>query len=407
MTGVEAAAWTRVWHNVQFRYLLLSRGISVFGDAVLVVAVPFAVLAIGGSVADVGLVLGVEATVTMLSYAVSGVIADRYPRRAALLASDLLQGVVIAALAVLLWSGSAEVWHLAALMVPFGATSSLNGPATSGLLPEIVESDELQPANGLLAAVQNVAQIAGPALAGAILVLGDAALAVAIDAATFFVALGLVALMKPTPEPDGETQSMFAELKEGVGEALARRWYWTTVIAHAFWNAGLAIFLVVGPTSLASREGGPAVWGVMGASMAAGGVLGGLLLLRLQVRRPLLVANLAGVPGALSLLALIGPSPVVLLVMTAGIMGVGTSLLNGLWRSAVQQMIPARLIGRVTSLDWMLSVAVMPVGYFVAGRYTDSWGMAGVLAVGAAAMALPLALTATIPTIRQRVEPGE
>jgi hypothetical protein len=227
-----------------------------------------------------------------------------------------------------------------------------------------------------------------------------AGVAIALDALTFFVAVGLVLRIGGTPGPDESGSGIFGERKEGVAEVLRHRWYWATVVAHAFWNAGLAIFLVLGPVTLADEEGGPVAWGAMGASIAVGGVLGGLLLLKVRFRRSLLAANLSGVPAALCLLVLIPPAPVPVLLVTALVMGIGTSMLNGVWRTAVQTRIPSRLLGRVTSLDWMLSLAIMPLGYVVAGQLTGPWGSSAVLGLGAGLMAVPLALTAVIPKIR-------
>src|SRR4051794_11538944 len=122
----------------QFRLLFLGQALSVVGDRMTQVVLPFAVLSVGGSVTDVGIVAAAGFLPFIFLGLIGGVVADRIERRRILLASDAVRLVSQAAAGVLLLSGAGEVWHLAALTAIFGAADSFFSPAFSGLMPQTI-----------------------------------------------------------------------------------------------------------------------------------------------------------------------------------------------------------------------------------------------------------------------------
>ena len=139
----------QVLRRRDFRLLFLGQSVSVFGDRMVVVALAFAVIHLGGSESEVGLVLAGGWAPLVLTVLAGGVVADRTSRRAVMVAADLARIVSQGTMAVLLITGAAEIWMLAALAGVTGAATGLFNPASTGLLPEVVPDEELQPANAL------------------------------------------------------------------------------------------------------------------------------------------------------------------------------------------------------------------------------------------------------------------
>ena len=121
-----------------FRRVFLAQSVSVFGDGITPVALTFAVLELTGSGTDLGLVLAAQSLPLAALALVGGVWADRLPRQKVMVASDLVRAAVQGVAAVLLLSGSAQVWHLALLAALHGAAEAFFRPAAGALIPQIV-----------------------------------------------------------------------------------------------------------------------------------------------------------------------------------------------------------------------------------------------------------------------------
>src|SRR3954466_13646228 len=150
-----------------FRLLFGGQAASTLGDRLVMVAMPFAVLSIDGAGAsDVGLVLGAGALSLGGFVLIGGVWADRLPRRATMLGSDLVRGVLQALAAALLLTGHATVPRLIVVQLFFGAAEAFFRPAMLALIPELLEPDSLQTSNALLALSSNISMAVAPVIAG-------------------------------------------------------------------------------------------------------------------------------------------------------------------------------------------------------------------------------------------------
>src|SRR6266496_470307 len=161
-----------------FRLLFWGQALSVLGDRITPVAIAFAVLGLG-SVTDLGIVMAASGVPFALFALAGGVLADRVGRRRVMLASDVLRTISQALVAVLLLTGSAEVWMLAVLSFVYGTAAAFFMPALIGLIPQTVGAARLQEANALIALTRSIASVAGPALAGAIIALSGSSEAIA------------------------------------------------------------------------------------------------------------------------------------------------------------------------------------------------------------------------------------
>src|ERR1700754_2493138 len=149
----------------EFRLLFGAQAVSWLGDRM----VAFAVLELGGSATDVGIVLALRVLPLVGTLLVGGVVADRISRRAVMVVADIARVLTQGAIAALLISGTAEIWMLALLSGATGAATGFFNPASTGLMPAIVPSERMQEANGVRATALSGGEIIGPALAGVLI----------------------------------------------------------------------------------------------------------------------------------------------------------------------------------------------------------------------------------------------
>ena len=168
-----------------FRLLFLGQAVSLLGDGMVGVALAFAVLELTGSATDLGIVLAARTVPLVAFLLVGGVWADRLPRRALMVTTDLVRFAAHGAMAALLIAGDPGIWLLAVLAAIAGAASAFFNPAISGIMPAVVSTERLQQANALRGLTEGVGRIAGPALAGVLVVGIGPGWALAVDAATF------------------------------------------------------------------------------------------------------------------------------------------------------------------------------------------------------------------------------
>jgi MFS family permease len=367
----------------EFRLLWLGRSLSSVGDALVPVAAAFAVLEIG-TATDLGIVLGASMGGRLVFTLVGGVWADRLPRRLIMITSDAIRAAVQAVLALAFFTDSIEVWHLAVGSTIFGISGAFFGPASTGLIPQIVSAGRLQEANALLGLSRNAIELFGPAVAGVLVATAGYAVVYVVDAASFVASLSCLALMRPLGAVHTRAQSFLTDVREGVREVLARPWMRATLTADLFANFAIAPYFVLGPLVVREHLGGPADWGLMMATGAAGGIVGGALVLRWKPKRLLVAAYCVLIAIPLALLSLVPPLPLPLLMLGAALFTFSIVVGNTFWSTAEQQHIPNEVLGRVDSVSWMVSIAIMPLAYVVAGPLADAIGVRNTLLVAAA-----------------------
>ena len=217
----------------EFRLLFSGQAVSVLGDRMALVALAFAVLEIGGSASDVGLVLAAGAFPLVATVLAGGVVADRASRRAVMVVADLARVASQGTMAALLIAGVADVWMLALVAGVTGAATGFFSPASTGLLPEVVLAEQLQPANALRASAVSTGEILGPAVGGVLVAAAGAGWAIAIDAVTFAVSAACLAMLRVPTRVAAQRSSFVADLREGWVAFRSRRWVWTFVVYFA------------------------------------------------------------------------------------------------------------------------------------------------------------------------------
>jgi len=365
----------KVLRRRDFRLLFAGQGVSVFGDRMVVVALAFAVIHLGGSASDVGLVLACGWAPLVLTVLAGGVVADRTSRRAVMVTADLARVVSQGAMAVLVITGSAEIWMLAALAGVTGAATGLFEPASTGVLPEVVPDEELQPANALRSAAVSGSEILGPALAGVLVAAVGAGWAIAVDAATFAISAVCLALLRPPGREPRAPTSFLTDLRDGWVAFRSRRWVWTVVAFYTVANMTWGAWSALGPTVAETDLGGAAVWGAVLAAMGVGALVGSAVATRARPRRPLvLLAVMEGLFGVpLAFLAAAAPAP--LLAVSAFCSGVALMLGASVWLSTLQRHIPNESLSRVSAYDWFGSLGFYPIGLALSGVLAGAIGI--------------------------------
>lgn len=360
-----------------FRLLFAGRSFSMFGNALAVVAIAFAVLEVTGSATSLGLVLAARMASELVFLLLGGVVADRLPRQRVIVGADLLAGLCQALAAALLITNTIELWQLVVLESLNGACVAFFLPASTGLIPQTVPARLLQPANALLRLSINGTQIVGAGAGGLLVAAAGPGPALAVDAVTFALSAGCFVLLRLPESPVATAERFLGQLVTGWREFRARRWLWVIVAQFSIVNAAVngALF-VLGPL-IAQRElGGAAAWGGVLAAQSAGFLLGALLGLRFRPARPLLAASL-GVLLELPLLALLAlAAPVPLLAAAAIVAGFGVEIFGIQWDTAMQIHVPGEVLSRVSSYDALGSVVFVPLGLAVAGPVAATIGIA-------------------------------
>jgi predicted MFS family arabinose efflux permease len=385
-----------------FRLLWIGQGASAIGDSLVPVAVAFAVLGIAGSATAIGLVMASFTLPRVLLILVGGVWADRLPRQLVMVAADLVRGSVEVVLAVLLLSGRAQLWELAAGAALIGAASAFFVPASTGLIPQTVSAPRLQQANALMALSRSATSIVGPSVSGLLVVGFGPGWVFAIDAATFAVsAASLIALRLPRQPRTSERQSFLAELAGGWREVVSRGWLLASILTFGVSNVAIAPVFVLGPVIANEHLGGAASWGLIVTGLGVGGLVGGLIALRWRPRRPLATAFMLGVAFSFPMLALAPPAPLLVIVVAVLLSAMVVELSNAWWYTVLQEQVPAESLSRVSSYDWLASIVFQPIGFAIVGPIAAIVS-APVTLVGAAVLSLTSNLAASsIPAIRR------
>jgi MFS family permease len=382
----------------EFRLLFLGRTISVAGTAIAPIALAFAVLDLTDSLSALGLVLAARMVPQIVFLLLGGVWADRLPRHFVMVGSNVASAIAQGAVALLLLTGAAELWHLVGLQLVAGASSAFFFPASAGIVPQTVPRALLQPANALLRLSLNSTQIAGAAAGGVLVAAAGSGWALAFDALTYLAAGAVLALMRLPRSARAQTRNLLADLHAGWREFSSRTWLWGIVIGFAFLNTTHeGATNVLGPAVARDDLGGADSWGLILSAKAAGLVLGGLLLLRFRPRRPLLVGCAAATFTAPGILLLALEAPVALIALAYLFSGIGIELFGVLWDVALQENVPQETLSRVYSYDAFGSFVLIPLGLLAAGPIAHAIGRDATLF---GAVALLLVVVAGMLSIR-------
>jgi MFS family permease len=391
-----------------FRLLFAAQSISALGDRLVPVALAFAVLNLTGSATDLGVVLAAQTIPLVLFVLVGGVWADRLPRRLVMATSDLVRAGSQGLCAVLLLTGSAHLWELAALQAVYGTARAFFDPAALSVVPQTVDAGQLQRANSLIALTGNISAVAGPAVAGVIVAAAEPGWGLAFDAVTFVASAACVRAMPPVIVEVRARATLLHELRHGWGAFRARRWLWVTVACFTLYMGfAWAPWQVLGPEIARLSLGGPGAWAAIAVALGAGSVAGGVIALRARPRHPFRLSFAIFAVVTPTLFALVaGHAPLAVILPVAVIDGSSGTMFNTFWFTAVQSDVPAAELARVLSWDYFGSVAILPLGQALSGPVAAAIGPSTTLYAAAVLSALLFGLGLCVSAVRNFSPPA-
>jgi DHA3 family tetracycline resistance protein-like MFS transporter len=371
-----------------FRLLWTGMTVSLVGDGIFLVAMVWQAYELWNAPAALSL-LGIGMTIPTLVFLLpAGVLSDRLDRRSLMLWADIGRAVVIAALAVLSLTGLLTFWELMALVALYGVGTAFFTPAFEAIVPDIVPAADLAAANSLDQFVRPIAlRLAGPALGGALVAAVGTGAAFALDAASFVASTVAVFLMRPPAHPRSEhVTSSASAVKEGLRFVRSRVWLWGTLL-----SAAIAYLAFMGPAEVLLpylvKNELHASAGDLGLVFAAGGVgaIGAALIMG-QRGHPGRDVTVMYATWTLATLAVAGYG----LATASWQLMVACLAFNALetvgtivWATVKQRHVPASMLGRVSSLDWLISIGLLPLSFALTAPIAGLIGVRATL-IGAA-----------------------
>jgi len=390
-----------------FRSLLGSSLASAVGGSVSGVAVNWLVYHYTGSALDVAYV-GLTGIVPGIALGLfAGVFADRYDRRRLMITADLVRMTVMATLAAVLYLTGFSLLLVLGVMTLVYSFSALFTPASQAILPRIVPRERLEGANGVLYATTQMGYTVGAGAGGLTVVLAGAVAGLGINAATYALSALLlfqiaVEAGRPLRRPEGSKPSFRKEFGEGIEYMRTHRPILEVTVGFLpgnFLFTMVASFFVV--YTAAVFGGNPAVFGYLSAGLAGGAVVGALAVPRMRARRfagLLMGVSVVAQGGAIALLVVGRTLPVSL--AGALIAGLCLGLINTVYFSTMQAIVPNEILARVLSIDMVGSFVAIPAGLLVGGFLAATYGILFVYSIAAVGTFLNGLLLIALPGVR-------
>ncbi len=432
-SGIESALPQpeRPLANRDFRLLFSGRCVSLLGDGAFLVALAWQAYTLSNAPTALSL-LGIAMSVPLIVLLLfGGVVSDSHDRRRVMLSADVSRAVLLTLLGVLAASGALRLWHMVVIVALYGGAQAFFDPASDAIVPEILRGAQLGRANALEQVARPLAlRLVGPALGGVVVGTLGAGAAFIADAATFLFSAAMLwsmssrrvaAVESAVEEMVGESLTAVPELAAAEGSSTWRqiREGWSYVRRHVwlwgtFASAGIAYLLFMGPAEVLlpymvkhELHGGGAQLGLVLGAGGLGSVACALSMIRsgLPERRMTFiymawtVATLAvaGYGLATAMWQLMLASLAFNLLETAGTI---------VWATMKQEQVPGALLGRVSSLDWLISIGLLPVSFALTAPLSATLGVRTTLIVAGLAGAAATLGGLLLPGMRALDGPG-
>jgi MFS family permease len=382
--GVARVGLLRPLRDPEFRKLWTAMCVSLLGDGAFLVAVAWQVYELSNAPTAMS-VVGIAMTVpTIVFLLIGGVASDRFDRRMVMVAADLLRAVAGVALAVLALTDAIEVWQIAVIAAVYGTGAAFFAPAFDALVPDIVPQERLAQANALDQLMRPIVfRMAGPAIGGVLVASASAGLVFALDAASFVVSATTLLMVRvaATPAARGPS-SVRRDLSEGWRFVRARAWLWVT-----FASAAVAYLCFMGPVEVLlpyvlknDLEGNARDLGMVFAAGGVGSVACAIAMGQRNLPRrgitfiyvcwTLATVAVAGYGVASAIWQLMVAALAFNALETAGTI---------VWATLKQRHVPRSMLGRVSSLDWLISIGLLPLSFALTGSVAGALGSRGTL----------------------------
>ncbi|WP_432945044.1 MFS transporter [Kribbella sp. CA-253562] len=381
-----------------YRLLWTGLAVALLGSGLWLVALAWQVIELGGGPVQLSVVTTAYSIGLLVCVLFGGIAADRLPQRTVIIVADSVRGVVLLGLAALALVGVLEIWHLAAAAVLVGAGEAFLIPAYTALVPRLLPADELLAANGLEGTLRPLAQQAtGPVIGGLVIAAISPGVAILVAGLTYLFSAACVLAMNLRHEPasasgsDGAgeaaatgVRAMAADLREGWSYVRRTRWLLASLLFGTVF-----VLLILGPLevllpfAIRDQLGGDArEFGLVMAAFGVGGAAGALVISsRSLPRRYLTVMTLMWGLGSVPFVVLGFAQDLWLMMAGAAVVGATGSAAMVIWGTLLQRRVPDHLRGRIASLDFFVSLLLMPVSMALAGPAGSWFGVTAVFVV--------------------------
>lgn len=388
----------------EYRLLIAAVSLSIFAEGMWAVVMALQVIELSGDPAALSLVAACMGAGLVAFVLVGGLAADRLPQRGIIIAVEIVNTVAVSAVAVLGLVGELRIWHMAVAAATLGVAAAFFFPAYSALLPRILPANQLLAANGVEGVVRPVFQrAAGPAVAGLVVGATIPSAGAVVVAALFALGLTLLVATRPqlTEGPAAQRVSqtkLLQDLREGWAFVVRTPWLlWTLLFASMFVLVVLGPIEVLLPFVVADRfTHGAQTYGFILAFFGMGSAAGALAVSSRRLpRRYLTVMMTMWGLGSVPLVIVGVTSSFPLMAAATFVVGVTDGAGMAIWGTLLQRRVPAAMLGRVSSLDFFVSLAFMPVSFAIVGPLSKVVSMQ---AIFLAAGLLPVLLAAVAVT---------
>ncbi len=416
--GAPAPPLAGLWRYPDFMKLWSAQTVSVFGSQVTTVALALtAVLTLHATPLQVGLLRAVGAAPALIIGLFAGVLVDRLPRRSLLVGADLGRAVLLGSIPCAALLGTLGMGQLYIVVFLAGVLTIVFDVSHMSFVPALVKPEQLVDGNSKLQTTFSLAYVLGPGLAGSLVALATAPLAIAVDALSFLVSaliLGLIRMAGATPRAPARRESVRRDIGEGLHAVFG-----TPVLRALALYAGTHFLFVSAILSLltlyASRDLGlpPTLIGVVFAAIGVGYLLGAVIGRGVVRRYGLGLASVGGAVlngVAVLLIPLAGGRGIVpagLLVASQLLLGLGIMVNDVPETSLRQALTPDRLRGRVNATIRFAAWGPSLVGALLGGALGQAVGpRVTLLAMGVGLLCAPLWLIfSPIPSLREPPTP--
>jgi len=385
----------------EYRLLIAAVSLSIFAEGMWAVVMALQVIELSNDPASLSLVATCLGAGLVAFVLVGGLAADRISQRAIIIAVETVNVIAVSTIAVLGLTGALRIWHMAVAAGALGIAAAFFFPAYSAILPRILPAEQLLAANGVEGVVRPVFQRAvGPAIAGLVVGATFPSLGAVVVAALFAIGLTLLVATRPamrTPVHQQDRPHLLRDLREGFVFMVRTPWLlWTLLFASMF------VLLVLGPIEvllpfIAKQrfEDGAQTYGFILAFFGVGSALGALAVSSRRLpRRYLTVMMTMWSVGSIPLVIVGFTSSFPLMAAATFVVGVTDGAGMVIWGTLLQRRVPTEMLGRVSSLDFFVSLAFMPVSFAIVGPLSKVVSMqtiflvAGIVPVLLAAVAM-------------------
>lgn len=403
--GDATSAQLSLFSYPDFRTLWISGLFVNLAAAAFPVALAIAVLDAGGDAAALGLILAARLTSSVLFALLAGVLTDRLSRKKVMFWADFLRGILSV---VIVFTTDAPLWFFAVILFVMGAGEAFIFPASGAILPSILPEDKLPSGNAFRSISIRLTAIVGPGIGGALIALTGSKVTFLALGILFFVGSILILPIKENRE--GETPhdsgSMFHEIREGIRLVKSIPW-----IAACLLGVSIPLMLIIGVESvflpiISRREfGSDRVFATALIAFSIGATITAIIGSKYKTNRPGLISNLSWMFFIAIPIALAFPFAPWFVIFCYFIAGAATEPYGIHWPSAIQREVPREFQGRVFSLDYLVSLGLIPIGMALAAPMTSAVGETRYFLIAAAVHLICIGATLSVPGVWELKNP--